>query len=68
MILKQPKSCYRMASKGIQPPWRWNGGTITTKLGVIWGMSAKIPGLSASTRSGAKASDEKGKNSDWREQ
>ncbi len=35
-----PKSCYRMAPKGIQLPWRWDRGMFPTKLDVIWGMSA----------------------------
>ncbi len=29
--------------KGIQFPWRWDSGTISTQLDVIWGMSAKMP-------------------------
>jgi len=39
-----PKSCHRMAAKGIQFPWRWGGRTISTNLDVIWGMldQAKI--------------------------
>ena len=28
--------------KGIQFPWRWDGGTISTNLDVIWGMSVYI--------------------------
>ena len=36
-----PKSCYRMASKGIPLPWRWNGGTISLNLVVIWEMSTR---------------------------
>ena len=40
-----PKSCYRMASKGIPLPWRWNGGTISLNLVVIWEMSAYIKGM-----------------------
>ena len=28
-----------MAAKGIQFPWRSDGGTISTNLDVIWGMS-----------------------------
>ena len=36
-----PKSCHRMAAKGIQFLWRWDGGTISPKLDVIWGMSDK---------------------------
>ncbi len=30
-----------MAAKVIQFPWRWDGGTISTNLDVIWGMSLK---------------------------
>ena len=30
-----------MAATGIQFPWWWDGGTISTILDVIWGMSAK---------------------------
>ncbi len=29
-----------MAAKGIHLPWRWDDGTISTTLDVIWGMSA----------------------------
>ncbi len=28
-----------MASEGMQFSWRWNGGTISLNLGVIWEMS-----------------------------
>lgn len=31
------------SAKGIQFHWRWDDGTISTKLCVIWGMSAQIP-------------------------
>ena len=31
-----------MAAEGMPFPWRWNDGTISTNLGVIWEMSAKI--------------------------
>ena len=31
-----------MAAKGIQFPWRWDGGTISTNLDVIWGMSDEV--------------------------
>jgi len=31
-----------MAAKGIPLPWRWDCGTISTKLDVIWGMSDKL--------------------------
>ena len=30
------------AEKGMQCPWRWNGGMISLNLGVIWEMSPKI--------------------------
>ena len=30
-----------MAAKGIQFPWRWNDGTVSPNLEVIWGMSVK---------------------------
>ena len=30
-----------MAAKGIQFRWRWDRGTISTQLDVIWGMSAE---------------------------
>ncbi len=33
------KSGHRMAAEGMQFPWRWNGGTISLNLGVIWEMS-----------------------------
>ncbi len=35
-------SCYRMASKGIEFRWRWNSGTISTKLELTWEMSVDI--------------------------
>ena len=31
-----------MAAKGIELPWRWGRGTISTNLDVIWGMSDKV--------------------------
>jgi len=31
-----------MAAEGMPFPRRWNGGTISTVLGVIWGMSVRI--------------------------
>ena len=34
-----PKACHRMAAEGMQFPWRWDSGTIATKLDVIWVMS-----------------------------
>ena len=30
-----------MATEGMPFPWRWYGGTISTDLGVIWGMSGE---------------------------
>ena len=38
---RSQKSCHRMAAEGIRFPWRWNGGTICLKSGVIWEMSAQ---------------------------
>ncbi len=35
---RSPKSCHRMAAEGMQFPWRWDDGTISTNLDVIWGM------------------------------
>ena len=34
-----------MAAEGMPFPRRWNGGTISTNLDVIWGMSAGEPRL-----------------------
>ncbi len=31
-----------MAAEGMPFPWRWNGGTISTDLDVIWGMSIDL--------------------------
>ena len=31
-----------MSTNGIQFRWRWDGGTISTNLDVIWGMSVEI--------------------------
>ncbi len=31
-----------MAAEGIQFPWRWTSGTISTVLDVIWGMSGEV--------------------------
>ena len=42
-----PGSYCRMAAKGIQFSLPWNGGTISTNLDVIWGMSALPPQLEA---------------------
>ena len=36
---RSPKSGNRMAAMGIQFRWRWDSGTISTVLDVIWGMS-----------------------------
>ena len=38
---RSPRSGHRMAAEGVQFPWRWGGGTISTNLNGIWGMSAK---------------------------
>ncbi len=38
---RSPKSAHRMAAEGMQFPWRWNGGTISLNLGVIWEMSGE---------------------------
>ncbi len=32
-----------MAAEGMQFSWRWNGGTNSLNLGVIWEMSDKTP-------------------------
>ncbi len=40
---RSPNSGYRTAAKGIQPPWRWDRGMISTNLGVIWEMSGIQP-------------------------
>ncbi len=37
-----PSGGYRIAAEEMEFPWRWNGGTISLNLDVIWGMSAKI--------------------------
>ncbi len=36
---RSPKSGHRMAAEGMEFPWRWTGGTISTNLDVIWEMS-----------------------------
>ncbi len=41
---RSPKSGHRMAAEGMPFPWRWNGGTISTDLDVIWGMSEETTG------------------------
>ena len=38
-----PKSCHRMAAKGVQFPWRQGSGTISTDLDGIWEMSVDWP-------------------------
>ncbi len=38
---RSPESGHQMAAEGMPFPWRWNGGTISTDLDVIWGMSVK---------------------------
>ncbi len=38
---RSPESGYRMAAEGMQFSWRWNGGTISPNLGVIWEMSVE---------------------------
>jgi hypothetical protein len=40
---RSPKPGHRMAAKGIQFPWRWNGGAISTDLDVI--CSVDVPGI-----------------------
>ena len=42
--LGHPKSGHRVAAKGVQFSWRWNGGTISLNLRVIWEMSVIIFG------------------------
>ena len=39
---QSPKPGHRMAAEAVPFPWRWNGGTISTDLDVIWGMSVKV--------------------------
>ena len=34
-----PKSCNRMAAKGIQFRWRWDSVTISANLDIIWEIS-----------------------------
>ncbi len=38
---RSPKSGHRMAAEGMEFSWRWDGGTISLNLRVIWGMSDK---------------------------
>ncbi len=33
-----------MAAEGMQFPWRWNGGTNSLNMGVIWEMSDQLTG------------------------
>ena len=40
---RSPKSGHRMAADGMPFPWRWNGGTNSTVLDGIWGMSVQTP-------------------------
>ena len=57
---RSPKSSHRMAAEGIPFPWRGNGGTISTQLDVIWGMSDEADSPPTSTFvSGVAAPDEK---------
>ena len=37
--LRPNRVCDGRAAEGMQFPWRWNGGTISTVLDVIWEMS-----------------------------
>ena len=36
------KTGHRMAAKGMEFPFRWSGGTISTNRKVIWEMSDKV--------------------------
>ena len=38
---RSPKSVHRMAAEGMRSSWRWNGGTISPNLGIIWEMSVE---------------------------
>jgi hypothetical protein len=38
---RSPESGYPMAAEGMPFPWRANGGTISTNLDGIWGMSVE---------------------------
>ena len=38
---RSSKSGLRMAAEGMPFRWRWDSGTISTQLDVIWGMSDK---------------------------
>ncbi len=45
-----PKSSHRMAAKGIQFPWRRDGGTVSTNLDGTWGMSDQYTGKDTGRR------------------
>ena len=55
---KTEKSGHRMAAEGIQFPWRWYGGTISTNLDVIWGMSVDIAATMDNTETSAPSQDD----------
>ncbi len=44
------KPDHRMAAEGMPFPRRWNGGTISTVLDVIWGMSDTVRFISSRDR------------------
>ncbi len=46
------KICHRTDAKGIQPPLRWDCGTIARKLDGIWEMSATLVRATGSGRKG----------------
>ncbi len=52
------KSGHQVAAKGMQFPWRWDGGTISTNLDIIWEMSVKSW---VRRQSGTAQSDEQAK-------
>ncbi len=39
--LERDVATMRLAAEGMQFPWRWNGGTISLNLGVVWEMSVR---------------------------
>jgi hypothetical protein len=43
-----------MAAEGMPFPWWWNGGTISTVLDVIWGMSVESSSCRLSEKPSAK--------------
>ena len=47
MIRHRDNVSVRLAAKGMQFPWRWNGDTISLNLGVIWEMSVPMCGGAA---------------------